>query len=313
MRPKASQMRKTKMDLEKEIHNYLASLNQFNHIDDYQRLPSIILNNKNLQEKIEKVCEKYNTPFGAASNLFAGFPCNLFGGFTSNLFSAFGENILQKFANKKLPENLYNEIKLILDEHINIYNSIIRTSIPCVPDFYKKAVSLNGLLLQFVPENLKTEEIIRLALEENPNALQFVENQTEMVCLFAVSSWRYSTNEALKYCKIRNFKIIDAAIEHNPDNIKYLMEDEQTEEFCIKAVKEDPDNLKFVKNQTQAICDAVFETDVQYRITDVFELIKPEFQTRDMCITAYKIAHNKQEIISMFTEANKAHFINLQI
>jgi hypothetical protein len=79
--------------------------------------------------------------------------------------------------------------------------------------------------LEYVNE--QTEEICKLAVQQDGYALQFVKEQTEEICKLAV---HHKYGWALQFVK------------------------EQTEELCKLAVQQDGCALEFVKEQTEEIC-----------------------------------------------------------
>jgi hypothetical protein len=85
-------------------------------------------------------------------------------------------------------------------------------------------VTKDGLLLEYIDN--QTEKVCIDAVKEDPYALQFVKKQTPEICLVAVKrdGW------ALQYVK------------------------EQTPEICLAAVKQNGWVLQFVKEQTLEIC-----------------------------------------------------------
>jgi len=81
-----------------------------------------------------------------------------------------------------------------------------------------KAVQQEGYALQYV--NNQTDQVCLAAVQENGNALQYVNNQTEELCLSAVQENSY----ALQYVNNNNQteNVCLAAIQKNSDAIKYI-------------------------------------------------------------------------------------------
>lgn len=98
------------------------------------------------------------------------------------------------------------------------------------------AVSNDGLALQFVPENLLSEDLILKAVTENGKALRFVpENlRTEGICKEAVKS----SADALQYVPedIRDQDLCYSAVSRNGLMLRFVPENLRTPEMCISAV-----------------------------------------------------------------------------
>ena len=90
-------------------------------------------------------------------------------------------------------------------------------------NFWISILSKDGYALQFVKE--QTEEICKLAVQQDCNALEYVKEQTEELCKLSVQQ----NGNALEYVK------------------------EQTEEICKLAVQQNGYALYYVKEQTYEI------------------------------------------------------------
>jgi hypothetical protein len=53
-------------------------------------------------------------------------------------------------------------------------------------DMLKSALSQNGRLLKYVEKQKQTEELCKIAIQENPYAIKFVNEQTEELCKIAI-------------------------------------------------------------------------------------------------------------------------------
>jgi len=88
-----------------------------------------------------------------------------------------------------------------------------------------KAITKNGLALEYVPEKLRNEEICLLAVTADGDALEYVPEKirNKEICLAAVTENGY----ALEYVpeKIRNEEICLAAVTANSNAIQYVPED----------------------------------------------------------------------------------------
>ena len=78
----------------------------------------------------------------------------------------------------------------------------------------KLAVQQNGNVLQFIKPTLRSDEICKLAVQQNGNALQFVINQTSEICKLAVSKDIYALDfvkpelMTKELCKLAKFNIL---------------------------------------------------------------------------------------------------------
>ena len=114
-------------------------------------------------------------------------------------------------------------------------------------------VSKNGLMLQKIVN--QTEKICVAAIEQNPEAVQYVypECMTDIVKMTAVTK--------------------------DPTMLKYI--DDQTEELCLEAVKQNPKMLQYVNNQTEEIC-------IKAVSMDGLTLAWVVVQSDDICLEAVK-------------------------
>lgn len=99
-----------------------------------------------------------------------------------------------------------------------------------------------GMMLQYIAERLKTEEVCLAAVKQNGMALKFVREQTPKICKAAVrkSGW------ALPYVKEQTPEICLAAVKKRGCALEWVKE--QTLKVCLAAVKHDAEALKFIKD-----------------------------------------------------------------
>ena len=97
-----------------------------------------------------------------------------------------------------------------------------------------------------------TEEEYLIAVRWNPTALKYIKNQTERICIEAVTGDGYM----LQYVINQTEKICLAAVLHDGLALRYVKN--QTEKICMAAVLHDGLALRYVdaKNQTEKICMA---------------------------------------------------------
>jgi hypothetical protein len=114
------------------------------------------------------------------------------------------------------------------------------------PEMLKTAISQNGCLVKCVDQ---TEEICKLAVQQNGYALEYVRNQTEEICKLAVKQNGY----ALQYVKNQTEEICKLAVQQKSDALSWIKN--QTEEICKFALQQDWWTLRNIKNQTDKICE----------------------------------------------------------
>lgn len=93
---------------------------------------------------------------------------------------------------------------------------------------------------------LKEKEILN-RIKENPWAIEYIENPTEEMCLYAVSkAWN-----ALKYIKEPSYEVIKKAIESKGWAIQFVKN--PSLELQELAVEKDYDSIKYIKNPASEI------------------------------------------------------------
>lgn len=107
-------------------------------------------------------------------------------------------------------------------------------------------VRQDGRALQYIPE--QTEEICICAVSHVPEMLYMVRKQTPQICLEAVKR-----NGVMLHCvKKQTDKIRYPAVKNAAEALEFC--DKQTEELCRIAVKKNGMMLRCVKKQTEVIC-----------------------------------------------------------
>jgi hypothetical protein len=99
------------------------------------------------------------------------------------------------------------------------------------------AVSKDGFALAKVPDEVKTEEMCLMAVSKNGRALYYVpdEMKTERMCLMAVSK----DGTALQYVpkELRTEKVCLAAVSQYGKALQYVPKELRTEKMCLAAVR----------------------------------------------------------------------------
>jgi hypothetical protein len=111
----------------------------------------------------------------------------------------------------------------------------------------KKSVIFNGLNLEHVLLIYQTDEICKLAIQNNPYALQFVNNQTNDLCKYAVSI----NGMVLKYVQHRTDDICEIAVNQNGLSLIYVLN--KTDKICQIALKQNELSSRFIKKTIQPL------------------------------------------------------------
>jgi len=117
------------------------------------------------------------------------------------------------------------------------------------PRFCKLVVSINP---NYLIDLDKTPELCKIAVSQAGNILRIVENQTEDICLAAVTSKNKNTDSALLFVKDQTESVCIAAVSNIPESLKYVVN--QTDAICLAAVKKSGNSLRFVRVHTEEIC-----------------------------------------------------------
>ena len=85
-------------------------------------------------------------------------------------------------------DEIYKQQKNIINMLINIDGTVIRYVENPQYDLMKAAVKQNGMAIRYIPDNLQTKELKELAIESNPNSIEFVYKPTYEMWINAVST-----------------------------------------------------------------------------------------------------------------------------
>lgn len=118
----------------------------------------------------------------------------------------------------------------------------------------------NAFKLNNVPEKYWTTELLEIAVKSNIRALELIPAylQTERICEIALKSNEYiRTEDILKYMCKQTEDICLRAVKQNGIALKDAQY--QNNEICLAAVQNNGKALQYVKNQTKEICFAAVE------------------------------------------------------
>lgn len=82
---------------------------------------------------------------------------------------------------------------------------------------------------------------------KNGNALQYVKEQTNIICEVAVKQ----NNEALRYVKLQYGEVCKVAVQRNGMELRYVLN--QTPEICVAAIKQNYKSIQFIKKSSEAL------------------------------------------------------------
>ena len=209
------------------------------------------LNNFKYKLGINKNTEKFN-PIGecAGGGLYFADVLDVF------LFDLCGDKIAT--------------IELLDDENIYIENYKCKTnkfnitSIDSIENFVNKLkiddveriIYRNPYDIRYM-KNLPYDlpyELCKYVIDTNYELLEFIDNQTEELCKYAIEK---SNGCALKYVKNQTNDICKFAIDINPFSIEHV--ETQTENLCLRAIEHDPKTIRCIGNPTLRVCEFTIE------------------------------------------------------
>ena len=139
-------------------------------------------------------------------------------------------------------------------------------------ELVKLSVKQNGMALKFIPKEYQTPSVCKIAIENNPEAFQYVADQTLDVCLTAVKMDgklisivhdKYKAKCSLAAVKqnwrcfkdvIQSYEVCLAAVRKYGMLLESVNPEFIDENMCLAAVKQTGFALPFVPTQTEAIC-----------------------------------------------------------
>jgi len=101
-----------------------------------------------------------------------------------------------------------------------------------------------------------TEKIYKFAVQCNGNALLYMNNHSEEICLIAVKNHPYS----IKHIKNASKKIQITAVTKNGFSLQYI--DNPDLDVKIEAMKKDPKVINIIKNKTEDFFIKCYESGV---------------------------------------------------
>lgn len=156
----------------------------------------------------------------------------------------------------------------------------------------EKVMSQHGLFLQYVTD--KTPYICRLAITNNPNAIEFVPQPGHEMWHIVLKK-----NPELIKKKVLTSAMFSVYFEKNPEIFQYI--ENPSDFMCEIAVKHTGSNIQYVKNKTDELCNIAIEQN-----TDNLQLLNP--------IENYNIIldylMDRPQFIVYFKNASEEFYIN---
>jgi hypothetical protein len=177
----------------------------------------------------------------------------------------------------------------------------------------------SGKFIKDIPQHHITEELGMIALQDYPDGLEFIDNQTDSMCLTAV----FQKGVVLRFVKNQTDDISMAAVDNDPLALEYVIN--QTPEIVKKALDRNIKAFKFVKDKTPEIIEYACYADpdiiscindytsiqkYEKIITDVLKKkglalqhIPKNLQTKEMCENAlendvYAVEYMNQDFLT---------------
>lgn len=222
------------------------------------------------------------------------------------------DNKLMKFARKYNNANInisQNNLNSLKDEEL--YK--ILTNNPALikqiqnpsNNLIRFVVNINGCYLRYIDKNYQDDDIIILAFKRYPAALKFAAYQNKRICDEFILNYSNNQINFDKYWKNLDFEYvsddnINKFVYYDPDNIKYIPKNKQTEELCIycltnsydttqKYIQIESNNiniihlqndglyLNYINNKTYELCKIAVENNC-----NAIDYVPDEFKTEEL-------------------------------
>jgi len=126
-----------------------------------------------------------------------------------------------------------------------------------------EAIKQSGEIIEYVDCSTRTQELVNTALETYNPALNYVDDQTEELCVKIVSQ----DSEMIKYVKNVTINIINAAIAHDPTCIKHI--DNPSVELHKKILKINSELLEHINDKTRELCMFALCTKLSRNVVEI--------------------------------------------
>jgi hypothetical protein len=130
-------------------------------------------------------------------------------------------------------------------------------------------------VFKLIPEQIQTYPICRVVLDKEYNAIKYVYNQTEDICVTALALGHTNLGDIKP--KFHSVKICTQYVDINIENLSHItLKSNLPESFFKKYLKQNPTNIKYIDSlcMTTSLNTEVVSTDGL-----LIKYIKPELQT----------------------------------
>jgi protein tyrosine phosphatase (PTP) superfamily phosphohydrolase (DUF442 family) len=104
------------------------------------------------------------------------------------------------------------------------------------------AVRMNGGVLKYIPEHLRTEEMVFAALMKHGSALKCIRQPTETMILHALTQ----DGTALKHVKQPTYAQLTRAVQQNGLALQFVPSERQTPHLCVTACYSNPRAERYI-------------------------------------------------------------------
>jgi len=207
----------------------------------------------------------------------------------------------------------YDIIKIALDSDLNSFQYVIKNANDTLLEY---AISKNGLLLEFVPGTQQSENLVKIAINENVDAYEYAQIKTKETDILVVKK------DKSKIPLITNYweELINELIDFNPRLMTFFLDsDALTIDILKKAIKEEPKLYKALKNPSyeitlySIIVEPSLLQDIPYNSTLLKDAVKKNGLVlkyiKNADIQTIQIAVNQTPHALEFVKTKKEYFV----
>lgn len=170
-----------------------------------------------------------------------------------------------------------NECLIAIEENEKSFNYIDKNIL--LENDYIKILSINGLLLKYIPTEKRTFKILTHAISKNADSIQYIDNPNYEFCLQAIEKDGYT----LKYIQHKTHEICLLAVKICPDALQYV--ENQTYEIAKIAIEQDGETIRFLDNNL--FCNELIEIAIKNTVYSL-QYIPSKYRTFELCYYAVK-------------------------
>lgn len=187
-----------------------------------------------------------------------------------------------------LEKQLISELEIwnhpnLYKEHVMTYPKLAKYVKNMPSDISLQLLSKDITIIEHI-EN-PTEEMCCIAVMKQPSLIHRIKNPTMPVYKALIGKFAYAIN----YITPASHDVIFELIDHNPEILKYLNNNDEVKEM---AVHKNGLLLQHITNKTTKICDIAFKNN-----PGAIKFIPQNLRTRDMCINAVLHDHTLFDMV----------------